>query len=676
MKHFRSIVFSSLIIAVLLVLQVGAMPAQANFKPPNYSPVDVGPQIRQWEPTKDRISNTPAEAEAQAGLAAASTPLSECTLATKLFLGLNDYTGGYFFTNFNLVAENGSAQIWVQANLSWPAGDPRPTPVITCEQAQYMVGVFQDNIFPKETGFFGSPDFLDGSNSLLVDWGYVPEGYYADSAGRQIILVSNVRDDNYYNSAYPSYIAGFYSPTLESYFDRNTMTIDAYDWANRTGPDSARPYLYEGVFAHEYQHLLHDDYDTDEETFVNEGLSDLAENLVGYPMANDGHVSAAMSNPENSLVLWGDQGGLEILSDYGHAYLFQLYLQEKFGWGFIQTEFHNPLNGISGINDSLAMVGANTTFADIYHDWAVALMIDSKKAGSRYEFISRNLHLDLGTPTDPNPEAYDFPGVGPWGTDYIWVTGNPKNLGRLTFNGIDYSTFPTDWTSVDGALWGGAGDLLDNFAIFPTTGGGTLTFDTKYNIEEGWDFGFVQVSTDGGVTWTSLSNAYTTAVHDPSAHPTVVANLPGLTGVQPDFVTMSFDLSAYAGQDILIAFRYVTDWGTYYDGWFVDNVYVDDTLISDGTDASVFKSLTQIIPINNDYTVTFVGISGSKSNPVYKVITMKLDSITEDGLFELNKILKSSDSAVMLVTFDAQEGFTKYVDYSFDFSMTNKGPKK
>jgi hypothetical protein len=29
----------------------------------------------------------------------------------------------------------------------------------------------------------------------------------------------------------------------------------------------------------------------------------------------------------------------------------------------------------------------------------------------------------------------------------------------------------------------------------------------------------------------------------------------------------------------------------------------------------------------------------------------------------------------MLVTFDAPEGFTRYADYTYDFTYTNAGPK-
>ena len=43
--------------------------------------------------------------------------------------------------------------------------------------------------------------------------------------------------------------------------------------------------------------------------------------LVGYGVSGS-HVEDAAEFPENSLVVWGDQGDLEILSDYGQAYLF------------------------------------------------------------------------------------------------------------------------------------------------------------------------------------------------------------------------------------------------------------------------------------------------------------------------------------------------------------------
>ena len=39
-------------------------------------------------------------------------------------------------------------------------------------------------------------------------------------------------------------------------------------------------------------------------------------------------------------------------------------------------------------------------------------------------------------------------------------------------------------------------------------------------------------------------------------------------------------------------------------------------------------------------------------------MTMNLDDVTEEGVLELNSILRLSNTAVMVVTFDAPEGFT------------------
>jgi immune inhibitor A len=173
------------------------------------------------------------------------------------------------------------------------------------------------------------------------------------------------------------------------------------------------------------------------------------------------------------------------------------------------------------------------------------------------------------------------------------------------------------------------------------------------------------VSTDGGATWTSLENEFTVYDYDPNAHPDIIANLPGLTGWSGGWMNISYDLSAYAGQNILVAFRYMTDWGTTYEGWYIDNVYVDGTLISDGSDASVFKSLTELFPIEMDFTVQLVGIKERGSRMNYQVTTLKLDDATEEGSFLLKNKFENVDYIVMLVTFDAPEGVTEYGDYEY-----------
>ncbi len=125
----------------------------------------------------------------------------------------------------------------------------------------------------------------------------------------------------------------------------------------------ARPHLYEGVFAHEYQHLLESYEDPDEVNWINEGLSDWAQTLVGYvnpalPITDtgfDSHIQCffgwlsvatpvnpnprAACGPENSLTRWLDQGDPEILADYGAAYSMMEMLQSRYGNDFM-TALH------------------------------------------------------------------------------------------------------------------------------------------------------------------------------------------------------------------------------------------------------------------------------------------------------------------------------------------------
>ncbi|HLR63477.1 MAG TPA: immune inhibitor A domain-containing protein [Lentibacillus sp.] len=132
--------------------------------------------------------------------------------------------------------------------------------------------------------------------------------------------------------------------------------------------------------------------------------------------------------------------------------------------------------------------------------------------------------------------------------------------------------------SGENAYYGGKGNEVDNkmAATVDLTGvsNATLDFDTWYNIESNWDFAMAQVSTDGGETWESLSSERTTDVIDPNGYPAIKENLPGYTGSSDGWVHESIDISEYAGQEIQIQFRSMTDWATNLDGIFFDNVNV------------------------------------------------------------------------------------------------------
>ncbi|MEU8318520.1 immune inhibitor A domain-containing protein [Nonomuraea sp. NPDC048881] len=111
----------------------------------------------------------------------------------------------------------------------------------------------------------------------------------------------------------------------------------------------------------------------------------------------------------------------------------------------------------------------------------------------------------------------------------------------------------------------------------------------NYEIEQDWDFGFVEVSTDGGQTWTQLK-VYDEAgaeVTTPDGYPDPNKNLKtfgnkkyGLTGDtggqwRHDYV----NLTPYAGQSIKLRLTYNTDAAFEPRGWHAD----DFSLTNGGT---------------------------------------------------------------------------------------------
>ena len=126
--------------------------------------------------------------------------------------------------------------------------------------------------------------------------------------------------------------------------------------------------------------------------------------------------------------------------------------------------------------------------------------------------------------------------------------------------------------------FGGKADLLDSTLTRTVDLRGkaaaALSFWTWYDLEPGWDFAFVQVSADGGATWTSLPIAGTTSELDPAGLPAIRDNLPGFTGRSGGWVQKGADLSAWGGQTVQLRFRYMTDWATTMAGFYVDDVRV------------------------------------------------------------------------------------------------------
>src|SRR4029079_3262167 len=81
-----------------------------------------------------------------------------------------------------------------------------------------------------------------------------------------------------------------------------------------------------------------------------------------------------------------------------------------------------------------------------------------------------------------------------------------------------------------------------------------LSFQARWNIEDcgpdPCDYAYVEVSTDGS-TWTAIPGSITNAGEGT-----------GIDVLQTPWASASFDLSAYAGRQVGLRIRYLTDGAT------------------------------------------------------------------------------------------------------------------
>ena len=177
-------------------------------------------------------------------------------------------------------------------------------------------------------------------------------------------------------------------------------------------------------------------------------------------------------------------------------------------------------------------------------------------------------------------ESFVKPGVPPNGSDYVRLRKGSTflrstQIRSIAFDGsLAFPRRPVEWqvdpSPIDHAgnpaLHSGSGGGLDRGIVrrVQVPQRARLTFATRYDLATGRDFGFVQVSTDGGKSWRSLPGNLTTTSADPTVAATTRRNLPGVTGRSgggplPIWTTANYDLSAYGGRSVLLAFRYVSD---------------------------------------------------------------------------------------------------------------------
>ena len=373
---------------------------------------------------------------------------------------------------------------------------------------------------------------------------------------------------------------------------------------------------YDATLAHEFQHMIHWWARPADPSWVNEGMSVLAQQLNGLP--TNGLERAYFSAPQTPLVSgWTDNASANI-PRYGASYAFMEYIFEHYGGDrALRALMSSSAQVPQAFDQALAKLGSHDRFNDVYAKFLVAnLLNDPTIAHGTYSYQAfPGERARLAATISQYPYTATPGALSQYGAAYYdfrapsGQSGTPVTL-TLDFNGspttsiipnTPYGAAQTEW-------WSNSGDNMDTTLTRSvdltsvTTGSIQMMFSAWYNLESGFDYTYVEASADGGVTWSSLPVTTGSA-----ANPNGENDGYGMTGIsgggaQPQWTQESVNLSAYAGTNLLLRFETVTDDAVHTAGFALDSVsipaigYSSDTPADSGWTSNGWIRSNNVLP--------------------------------------------------------------------------------
>jgi len=349
-------------------------------------------------------------------------------------------------------------------------------------------------------------------------------------------------------------LAGYFSSTDEyptAVRPRSNQREIIYVNALNVPPGGAN---YDQVLAHELQHTIHWNADASEETWINEGLAELSSSIA---LDSSFSIRQFLRGAPISLINWPTSSGRGI-ANYGAASLFMHFFTEHFGGqDNLKALLAQPEDGIAGIDAYLDETGYEKRFEDVFRLWAAANILDEdiKDGGPILGYgdldvraaISRNIK-------GLNDIRAEIP---QYAVEYTELRSISEPV-TLSFQGpTTVPLLPVDVGS-SGCWWSNSGDSIDatlsHRVDLPRGSTARIDYEVWFEIEEDWDYVYVEVSVDGGENWMIIESP-ATSLENPFGN----GFGPGYTGHSGGWLKESIDLSPFAGGDVWVRFQYVTD---------------------------------------------------------------------------------------------------------------------
>ncbi len=256
---------------------------------------------------------------------------------------------------------------------------------------------FNDTDYGIDTAAFGQPSDIDSNGKVIILLSPVVNALTTWSDG--------------------SYIGGFFNAIDLDIWNVPAGTSNHGEFFYAIVPDPSGQFSpvthqveqtvesLKSIFAHEFQHMINTGQRyilqgnsswSEEELWLNEGLSHLAENLCGYHPQNTARVKLHLHSGVHAItsLTRGGNG----LAERGASYLFCRYLEDRWP-GTALGLIGNPEVGPDNV------VGATgVSFEQLFKDWVAAIYLDDRDLdgdgsaddlGPAYRFDSYNLRTDF-----------------------------------------------------------------------------------------------------------------------------------------------------------------------------------------------------------------------------------------------------------------------------------------
>ena len=358
---------------------------------------------------------------------------------------------------------------------------------------------------------------------------------------------------------------------------------------------------YLDILAHEFRHMIEDNYDNNDWDWEVEGSAMLAEDLLGFPADAVGRANQFLQNPDQQLNRWTDGNTTPY---YGQGYLLNRYLYTQLGPELYLAFATHPAPAFMALDDIALTNGRSFTGHSLWLDWLAALAIHNQPDVPATYSLGTDVNMVTMVELNPVQTAVDLT-VSQYAADYYQLTGAESVT--LNFVGSNHVQLLKTLPLSGEHMW------LANRANFSQASltrpfdltnveEATLNYAIYHEIEAGYDFAYVSVSTDEGQTWQTVETAAMQGI-SPDDDPSDSALAERFyTGNSHEWVQETADLTAYVGQTIYLRFEYITDPILTFGGLAVDNIsipeigFYDDAEAEQGWQAVGFVPATGYIP--------------------------------------------------------------------------------